>query len=76
MSTYAAPVKELQFVLEELAGLNDVAKFPGFEEATPELVEAVLEEAGKLATNVLDPINWSGDQQGAQLIDGKVQALG
>ena len=74
MSTYAAPAKELQFVLEELADLGSVAKFPGFEEATPELVEAILEEAGKLATDVLDPINWSGDQQGAQLIDGKVQA--
>ena len=74
MSTYTAPAKELQFVLEELADLGSVAKFPGFEEATPELVEAVIEEAGKLATNVLDPINWSGDQQGAQLVDGKVQA--
>ena len=74
MSTYAAPIKELQFVLEELADINAIAKFPGFEEATPELVEAVLEEAGKLATNVLDPINYSGDQQGAKLVDGKVQA--
>lgn len=74
MSTYTAPVKELQFVLNELADINAIAQFPGFEEATPEMVEAILEEAGKLATNVLDPINYSGDQQGAKLVDGKVQA--
>ncbi|PID46358.1 MAG: acyl-CoA dehydrogenase [Proteobacteria bacterium] len=74
MSIYAAPIKEFQFVLEELADLNAIAQFPGFEEATPEMVGAILEEAGKLATNVLDPINYSGDQQGAKLVDGKVQA--
>ena len=73
MSAYVAPTKELKFVLEELAEINTVAKLPGFEEATPEMVDAILEEAGKLASNVLDPINFSGDQQGAKLIDGKVR---
>ncbi|RVU83747.1 acyl-CoA dehydrogenase [Leucothrix sargassi] len=74
MSSYVAPIKELQFVMQELADIKSIAEFPGFEEATPEMIEAILEEAGKLATHVLDPINLSGDQQGAKLVDGKVQA--
>ena len=74
MSNYVAPTKELQFVMKELADIESIAKFPGFEEATPDMIEAILEEAGKLATHVLDPINLCGDQQGAKLVDGKVQA--
>jgi alkylation response protein AidB-like acyl-CoA dehydrogenase len=69
MSTYHAPLAEIQFVLNELAGIEAVGKLPGFEEATPDVVAAILEEAGKFATNVLDPINWSGDQEGARWND-------
>jgi acyl-CoA dehydrogenase len=73
MTAYLAPVKEMEFVLTELADLEGVAALPGFEEATPDLVSAVLEEAGKLAEEVLAPLNWEGDQQGSQLIDGAVK---
>jgi alkylation response protein AidB-like acyl-CoA dehydrogenase len=69
MSTYRAPLAEMQFVLNELAGIEAVGKLPGFEEATPDVVAAILEEAGKFATNVLDPINWTGDQEGARWHD-------
>src|SRR5215831_4015330 len=69
MSQYHAPLKEMRFVLTELAGLEQVAKLPGFEEATPDLVMAILDEAGKFATEVLDPLNASGDREGARRLD-------
>ncbi len=69
MSTYRAPLAEIQFVLTELAGLADVARLPGFEEATPDVAAAILEEAAKFATNVLDPLNASGDREGARRLD-------
>ena len=57
MSAYAAPLKDMRFVLNELAGLGEVAKLPGYQEATPDTVDAILEEASKFATEILDPIN-------------------
>jgi alkylation response protein AidB-like acyl-CoA dehydrogenase len=74
MSVYHAPLKEMQFVLNDLAGLAQVGKLPGFEEATPDTVAAILEEAAKFATNVLDPLNGPGDREGAVLLaDGTVK---
>jgi 3-(methylthio)propanoyl-CoA dehydrogenase len=72
MSAYAAPLKDMRFVLNELAGLSEVAKLPGYEEATPDTVDAILEEAGRFASEVLDPINYSGDQEGSVWKDGTV----
>ena len=72
MSTYTAPLKDIRFVLNELAGLGQVARLPGCEEATPDTVDAILEEAGKFASEVLDPINWTGDQEGSVWKDGAV----
>jgi alkylation response protein AidB-like acyl-CoA dehydrogenase len=60
----------MQFVLTELAGIDAVGRLPGFEEATPDVAVAILEEAGKFATNVLDPINAPGDREGARWHDG------
>jgi alkylation response protein AidB-like acyl-CoA dehydrogenase len=74
MSTYSAPLKDMQFVINEIAGLPEVTTLPGFGEVNAELVDAVLGEAAKFAQEVLDPLNRSGDQQGAQLADGKVSA--
>ena len=73
MSAYAAPLKDMRFVLNELAGLAEVAKLPEFEEATPDTVDAILKEASKFASEVLDPINLSGDQEGSKLSDGEVR---
>lgn len=67
MTTYLAPVRDMRFVINELAGLNQVAALPGCEEVSPELVEAVLEEAGRLAAEVLAPLNKPGDEQGVRL---------
>src|ERR1700682_1592616 len=74
MSTYRAPMQEIQFVMNELAGLEQVGKLPGYEEATSDTVAAVLEEASKFATEVLDPLNAVGDREGAALQpDGSVK---
>jgi alkylation response protein AidB-like acyl-CoA dehydrogenase len=72
MSQYVAPLKEMRFVLNELAGLGEVAKLPGYQDASPETVDAILEEASKFASEVLDPLNYSGDQEGSVWKDGKV----
>ena len=74
MSTYHAPLAEMQFVLNDLAGLSQVASLPGFEDATPDTVTAVLEEAARFATEVLDPLNATGDREGSKLLaDGTVK---
>ncbi len=72
MSEYKAPIKDMLFVLKELAGLADVAKLPGCEDVNAELVEQILEENGRFATEVLSPLNKSGDAEGSVLKDGKV----
>ena len=73
MSAYAAPLKDMKFVLNELAGLGEIAKLPGYQEATPDVVDAILEEASKFASGVLDPINYSGDQEGSKWSNGEVR---
>lgn len=73
MSEYLAPSKEIEFVLRELAGLEAICALPGFEEASPDVVSAVLDEAGKFARGVLSPLNAYGDQHGAKCIDNAVQ---
>ena len=74
MSAYNAPLKDMQFVLRELAKLDEIAALPGCGDVNAELVGAVLEEAAKFAREVLDPLNLSGDRQGARLADGTVRA--
>ena len=73
MSEYNAPVRDMQFVMKELAGLDEIAALPGCEEASEDLVDAILEEAGKFASGVLAPLNWTGDQEGAKWQDGEVR---
>jgi 3-(methylthio)propanoyl-CoA dehydrogenase len=73
MSAYAAPLKDMKFVLNELAGLSEVAKLPGCQEATPDTVNAILEEAARFATQVLDPLNQPGDREGSTLSEGRVR---
>ncbi len=74
MSTYAAPLKDMQFAIAEFAELEGITALPGCGEVNAELVEAVLTEAGKFAQGVLDPLNRSGDRQGAQWRAGAVTA--
>src|SRR5688500_11500319 len=74
MSTYHAPLKDMQFVLLELAGLEDIVALPGWEEITPDVVDAVLAEAGRFAQQVPDPLYRTGDVQGARFDTAVVTA--
>jgi alkylation response protein AidB-like acyl-CoA dehydrogenase len=73
MSGYAAPLRDMRFVLNELAGLAEVAKLPGYDEASSDTVDAILEQASKFASEVLDPINYSGDREGSKWSAGEVR---
>ncbi len=72
MSDYVAPVKDILFTLQDIAGLPEIAALPGYQDASPDTVAAVLEEAAKFAGGVLAPLNYSGDQQGSRAENGKV----
>ncbi len=70
--SYTAPLKDMVFVMNELAGLDAVSQLPGCEDATPETAEAVLEENAKFCGEVIAPLNWTGDQQPSHWHDGQV----
>jgi acyl-CoA dehydrogenase len=74
---YRAPLRELQFVIEELLGASQLASCPGLAEYSDELAVSVLEEAARFAQSVLDPLNKPGDTEGARWTpDGVVTAPG
>ncbi len=70
--SYVAPLKDMLFVLNELAGLAEVNALPGCEDASPETVEAVLEENAKFCSEVVAPLNVPGDREPSSWQDGKV----
>ncbi len=70
--SYVAPLKDMMFVLNELAGLAEVSRLPGCEDATVETVDAVLQENANFVQGVIDPLNWPGDCQPSSLKDGVV----
>ena len=72
MSSYTAPLKDMQFVLTELAAIDKVAALPGYEEAAADVVEAILDESAKFTSGVLAPLNFSGDQEGVRWADKAV----
>ena len=69
MSTYTAPMKDMQFVRHELAGLDAIARLPGYGDVSTELVDAVLEGAATFSGEVWGPLNKVGDQQGLKRHD-------
>jgi len=72
MSEYSAPLADINFMLNHVVSLSDISKLPGYEHAEPDMIAQVLDEAAKLAHDVLDPINRSGDEEGATLENGVV----
>jgi 3-(methylthio)propanoyl-CoA dehydrogenase len=71
--SYTAPLADMRFVLEEVAELEELARLPGWEAATPDLAETILDEAAKLAGNELAPLNQQGDRAGSVLENGVVR---
>ena len=71
MPSYTAPTKDLQFVLHDVLKVTE-SKTPGYDELEPDFTSAILEEAGKLTSEVLAPLNAVGDQEGCRLENGVV----
>jgi alkylation response protein AidB-like acyl-CoA dehydrogenase len=73
MPTYKAPLDDIRFVLEDLLNVGQLSELPGYEDATPELLATVIEEAAKLCEDVLAPLNQSGDAEGCHYENGVVR---
>ncbi|MFA7440590.1 MAG: acyl-CoA dehydrogenase [Sphingomonadaceae bacterium] len=73
IQTWTPPVRAQRFLLDAVAGIGGLAALPGFEAATPETVDAILNESARFCTNVLVPLNRVGDEQGARLENGVVR---
>ena len=72
MPSYSAPVKDMQFLMHEVFNIAQM-DIPGYAELEPDFTAAVLEEAGKIASNVLTPLNAVGDAEGCRLENGVVR---
>jgi alkylation response protein AidB-like acyl-CoA dehydrogenase len=73
MTSYAPPLDDMRFALEHIGGLSEIAALPGLDHASPDVVDAVLREAGRLAADVLAPLNRVGDLEGSVLENGVVR---
>lgn len=72
--TYTAPIADISFALTRLAGLSELEGNPAFPDYSADLLDPILEEAGKLASEVVAPLNQAGDKAGATLTDAGVIA--
>src|SRR5437016_7191333 len=70
--TYRAPVSDIAFTLKHSAGLKQALEEGLYGDLTEDVVDAVLEEAGKFATDIVAPLNMLGDKHGAVLKDGSI----
>src|SRR5262245_35961205 len=73
MPSFRAPLRDIRFVLTELLDLGQLTNFPGYEEATTELMLEILAQGAQVCEEVLFPLNQSGDAQGCTLENGVVR---
>lgn len=73
MSDYKAPLRDIEFVVNEVAKLSEILSLPSFSDFDTDIVKAVLAEGGRLAEEVLGPINREGDLQGAKWSEAGVE---
>ena len=72
MPVYKAPLENMRFVLNDVLNTGQLAELPGYEQATPDLMDSILEEGAKVCEEVLFPLNQSGDAEGCTFDNGKV----
>ena len=73
MPAYKAPLDDIRFLLHDVHDVAQLATLPGFEDATPDLIDAVLVEGAKICEEVLFPLNQSGDTEGVTYANGEVR---
>ncbi|MDE0842056.1 MAG: acyl-CoA dehydrogenase [Porticoccaceae bacterium] len=72
MTVYKAPQKEFAFILDELVGYDELSAMPGFEDASRDVIDAILPEAAKFFEDIVAPTNYTADSQGTRMSDGVV----
>lgn len=72
MADYNAPVKDMKLALNQIARLTELSSMPVFEDASDDMVSAILDEAARVARDVVGPTNWEGDQTGLKLDESGV----
>jgi len=73
MTAYTAPQRDMRFVLHEFLDVEKLAELPGYEDATADTIDAIIEESAKLTEGLLFPLNQSGDQEGCVFENGVVR---
>ena len=73
MTSYTPPLDEIRFMLRHIAKLGEIQELPGCEAASTDLVDQILEEAGRFASAELAPLNQAGDRSPARLVNGVVR---
>ncbi len=74
MPEYKAPQRDMMFVLNDVINVSELAELPGFEDATPDIVQGVIDEAAKIIENTIAPLNETGDREGCRFDNGTVTA--
>jgi alkylation response protein AidB-like acyl-CoA dehydrogenase len=73
MPVYKAPLENMRFVLHDVLNAGQLAELPGYEQATPDLMDSIIDEGAKICEEVLFPLNQSGDAEGCTYDNGKVK---